>query len=550
MSKKQESSLWKSISKKASKVGENLSNKVSEASKSISAQASETAKKKASEMGEVITNKASDVSKSFRETTKESFASTFKKTASETNPINPESWQEIDNNLEQEEIYHIFVGCQTASQGGTQKVTLKSGKSYNVKIRPNSTEGATLRLKKCGLQGNDVFLILHTFYNSEFNLDRRMNSLVVHASIYERSKTRCLEVYNRINAGLYSYDLAALNLLDFIVDASNIDSLIGLRYRIASENSRWIGIDKGLKQVLDSAKLMEVEKYKLKGIYQYIKAAEPLPNLDNFRQLDGIILNSAIAHELKDKYLLASATSMAIRIDMLIVNLIYSNAEINDSKRRQYLSVYQQIREGATITDNVILENLDAVIIQAEIPIICKTVYQLLRDKYFESDLEIDDEEFYTVFSKFKKTEEFVKRAENQAKTTNRFGNIAIQKGMLIEVGYDAVVSGGVGILAGVKVLKGGEALIGAVGLVAIASTLEMSTQEKIKLGITEEGNFSGADAYSGIMNAINEVSWVIGNGGERKLEEKLNIFGMFKSNKDRKQILQELETKLYSSNP
>ena len=50
-------------------------------------------------------------------------------------------------------------------------------------------------------------------------------------------------------------------------------------------------------------------------------------------------------------------------------------------------------------------------------------------------------------------------------------------------------------------------------------------------------------------MNAINQVSWVIGDSGERKLEQKLDIFGMFKSNKDRKQILQELETKLYSSN-
>ncbi|MGB3508779.1 MAG: hypothetical protein WBA93_05965 [Microcoleaceae cyanobacterium] len=541
MNKKQQSSLWKSMTDKASEVRENLGKKVSKTSESISEETSKTAQEKASKIGEVLNKKASDVGNYFRETAKESTLEKQQK--------NHESWQEIENDLEQEEIYHIFVGYQTASQGGTQKVTLKSGKSYNVTIRPNSTEGSTLRLKKCGLQGNDVFLILHTFYNPEFNLDRRMNSLVVHSSIYERSKTRCLEAYNRINAGLYSYDRAALNLLDFIVELSNIDSIIGLRYRIASENSRWIGIDKSLEQVLESANLMEVEKYKLKGIYQYIKAGEPLPSFDNFRRLDAIILNSDIAPELKDKYLLASATSMALRIDMLIVNLIYSNPEINDSKRRKYLSVYQQIREGGTVADSVILESLDAVIFQAEIPRICKVVYQLLRDKYFESELEVDEEEFYTVFSKFKKAEQFVKQAENQAKITNSFGNIAIQTGMLIERANDAVVSGGVGVLAGVKVLKGGEALIGAVGLVAIASTLEMSTQEKIKLGITEEGNFSGAVAYSGIMNAINQVSWVIGDGGERKLEQKLDILGMFKSNKDRKQNLQELETKLYSSN-
>ncbi|NES76155.1 MULTISPECIES: hypothetical protein [unclassified Okeania] len=544
MNKKQPSSLWKSMTNKASTVRENLGKKVSKAGQSISEKASETAKTKASEIEEIISNKTSDVGKYFRETVKES-AFGKQQTNSELSP-------EIENDLEQEEIYHIFVAYQVASQGGTQKVTLKSGKSYNVRIRPNSTEGSTLRLKKCGLQGNDAFLVLHTFYNPEFNLDRRMNNLIIHSSIYERSKTRCLEAYNRINVGLYVYDLAALNLLDFIVNSSNIDSLIGLRYTIASENSRWIGIDKSLEEVLEFTNLSETEKCKIKSIYQYIKAADPLPKLDDFQQLNAMILNSAIASELKDKYLLASATSTGLRIDMLIVDLIYSSSEINDNQRRKYLSLYQQIKEGVKVKDNFISESLDSIIIQAEIPRICKIVYQLLRERYFEIELELeklDREELYSVFSKFKKVEQFIKQAENPTKITNSFGNIAIQKGMLIEEADDAVVSGGVGVLAGVKVLKGGEALIGAVGLVAIASTLEMSTQEKIKLGITEEGNFYGGVAYSGIMNAINQVSWVIGDGGERKLEQKLDIFGMLKGSQDKKQILQELETKLYSSN-
>ncbi|GGA20187.1 hypothetical protein [Okeania sp. KiyG1] len=544
MNKKQPSSLWKSMTDKASTVRENIGKKVSKAGKSIGEKAAKTAKSKASEMEEIISNKTSNVDNFFRETVKES---TLGK-----QQTNSESSPEIENDLEQEEIYHIFVAYQVASQGGTQKVTLKSGKSYNVKIRTNSTEGSTLRLKKCGLQGNDAFLVLHTFYNPEFNLDRRMNNLIINSSIYERSKTRCLEAYNRINAGLYVYDLAALNLLDFLVNSSNIDSLIGLRYTIASENSRWIGIDKSLAEVLEFANLSEAKKYQIKSIYQYIKAADPLPKLDDFQQLNAMILNSAIASELKNKYLLASATSTGLRIDMLIVDLIYNSPEINDNQRRKYLSFYQQIKEGAKVADNFISKSLDAIIIQAKIPRICKIVYQLLRERYFEIEIELerlDRKEFYSVFSKFKKVEQFVKQAENPIKTTNSFGNIAIQKGMLIEEADDAVVSGGVGVLAGVKVLKGGEALIGAVGLAAIASTLEMSTQEKIKLGITEEGNFSGEVAYSGIMNAINQVSWIIGDGGERKLEQKLDIFGMFKGSQDKKQILQELETKLYSSN-
>lgn len=74
-----------------------------------------------------------------------------------------------------------------------------------------------------------------------------MNSLVICVLIYERSKIRCLEVYSRINFGLYIYDLLVLNLLDFIVELLNIDLFIGLCYRIVSENFWWVVIDKGLE---------------------------------------------------------------------------------------------------------------------------------------------------------------------------------------------------------------------------------------------------------------------------------------------------------------
>ncbi|WP_242055282.1 MULTISPECIES: transposase [Nostocales] len=56
----------------------------------------------------------------------------------------------------QDELDHIFIGYETVIAGGTQKVTLRSGKSYEVKIPANSPEGAKLPLKGCGLQGNDV----------------------------------------------------------------------------------------------------------------------------------------------------------------------------------------------------------------------------------------------------------------------------------------------------------------------------------------------------------------------------------------------------------
>lgn len=75
---------------------------------------------------------------------------------------------------------------------------------------------------------------------------------------------------------------------------------------------------------------------------------------------------------------------------------------------------------------------------------------------------------------------------------------------MLIQEVDDVVVSGGVGVLVKVKVLKGGVVLVGVVGLVAIVLILEMNIQEKIKLGIIEEVNFFGEVVYIGIMNSIN----------------------------------------------
>ena len=117
MNKKHESSFWKSMTNKASEARENFGQKVRNVRDSIRDNSLEASKNKASEMEEFISNKASDVSKYFRKTAKES---TLKK-----QPNNSEVWPETENYLEQEEIYHIFVSYQVASQGGTQKVTLK-----------------------------------------------------------------------------------------------------------------------------------------------------------------------------------------------------------------------------------------------------------------------------------------------------------------------------------------------------------------------------------------------------------------------------------------
>jgi hypothetical protein len=77
----------------------------------------------------------------------------------------------------QDELHHIFIGYQTVIAGGTQKVTLRSGKSYEVKIPANSPEEAKLRLKGCGLQGNDVVLVLHTLFDKTLDLEKQVDLL-------------------------------------------------------------------------------------------------------------------------------------------------------------------------------------------------------------------------------------------------------------------------------------------------------------------------------------------------------------------------------------
>lgn len=565
MSDRERSSFWDSIAQKASEVGKNLGDKASEAGKNLSDKARETAREKASAVGEAIasktseakdslTHKAADVTKAVRDKGTESFEAAVRPNQKSTESAEPLSKdatvsEEIKFD-EEEEIYHFFIGYQTAMGGGTEKVTLRSGKSYDVRIRPNSTEGTNLRLKKCGIRGNDAFLVLHTLYNLEMNIDRRVNNIVARSPIYERSKSRCLEAYNQINCGLYVHDLAALNLLDFLVSLSSIESAIGLRYTMASENSRWLGIDKCLESVLDMADFGNSEKQWLKATYQYIRAAEAIPNLGAWSQLNSIILNSDIAVELKNKYLLASAISMVLRVDMTVVDGVGGSPEIKDGDRRKYLSAYHQLREGKKVTNAGMLERLDGALFDFNIHRTCLIVYRLAREVFFDGDEASSDvDRFYAAFRRFKKVEEVVDRGiqgrVNGAKNT--FSDMAVNQNMLANTAFDSVAGGGVGILGGVKLLKGGEASIAAAGLLAIATASEMTVQEKIRAKFTGAENFSAAAAYRGLMEAINESGWRSDRESFRGLRSGFGVGSLFKGKQEKQRILQQLETKLYS---
>lgn len=562
MSDKQQPSFWDSVSKKATEVGENIGKKASETGKLMGEKAAETAKKKASEVGEAIAHKTTDLGKTVRDNAKESWETSVHSKAKEKEEKNDwdetdfqknkDDWsgsnsQEIEKEKEIEEIYHVFVSSEKALAGGTQTVTLRSGKSYDVNIKANTTEGGNLRLRKCGLRGNDAYLVLHTLYNPEINIDRRINNIVVRAPIYDRSRTKCLEAYNNINAGLYVSDLAALDLLDFLISLSNMESAIGIRYTIASENSRWLATDKYVKKALETANLTNSERQWLQITYQYIKLGEPIPNLLAWQQLNSIILNGELSRLLKQRYLLASANAMALRVDMKIVDGIGGSAEIKESDRRQFTSIYHQLRQGKKQPELSKVEKLDPALFKSEIPRVCLTIYKLAQEIFLAVNEDGEyEEKFYQALSKFKKSEGLVKTANNP-NTQHIFTDTDVNLNMLANTAYDSVAGGGLGVLGGVKVLKGGEALVAAAGLVAIATTSEMSIQEKVRLGIENSKGFSPPLIYQYFWEEIKSHAWKTGKENIKNLAGLLGVDGFFRNKQEVEAKLKDLEVQLYS---
>jgi hypothetical protein len=217
------------------------------------------------------------------------------------------------------EVYHIFIPDQIASHGGNQKVILRSGKSYDVTIPDQLQEGSKLRLKKSGLDKNDVLLILHTLYDKNNSYQQIINDLIRNCDIKYDSKVRCIQSYENIRENQLNDDLAAIDLLDFIVDSNkkNLDYEFVQRYQLASENYRLLWIEECLEKSLEVSRLSEHKKQALRGIYQCVRAGEAIGKLDYLNDLDSIITNSNIPVTVKQRYLNASVTSKAITTEII-----------------------------------------------------------------------------------------------------------------------------------------------------------------------------------------------------------------------------------------
>jgi hypothetical protein len=521
MSKKQPSSFWQSanemtqgmkeaIAKQASQAGQAISKKAADVKDRLQDQAAGAAHnlseairvsdplrgiaKQASQAGQAISHKAQKVSNSATQSTQ-----------SWISQVNSGKSTESSEGIE--EVYHVFIGYEIAQKGGSQNVTLKSGKSYDIKIEPNLANGCKRRLKKCGLQGNDAFVVFHTLFHESLNIYRQINQQVAHAPIQSLSKNQCSDAYSLLNAGLAVNNLPALDLLDFIVFSANLPREIRDLYIIGSQNSRLRAIEECLEEALAAAYLPEAKKRLIKSAYQFIRSGEAVGNFTALHQLNAIALNSYLCPELIYQYLIAAATSSALALDAWIEQGILS--QISEKEQKKYLSVYHNIRDGESVDDAETLNLLDALILASDIPTSPQVIYKLARDRFHEADDDFDIPDFLTAFQKYQKAVKFVQ--ENAANLNNDQDQELNQpvKSVLRTSTFagNSVAEGKLGLLAEAAFPKQGIGLIRAAVFAAIAAVSEMETQAKIYLGITipepsqsNQISFKPAEIYEQMM--------------------------------------------------
>ncbi|HAN76065.1 MAG TPA: hypothetical protein DCQ51_06330 [Planktothrix sp. UBA8407] len=568
MGDRKQKSLWNSISQKATK-----------ASKSLTKKATEAAKHSVSNAGEAITHKATEAGKNIRDTASHSVESTWKKGQDWMDHLGSELEEPLSNpqgiDCSLDELYHIFIAYQIADQGGSQTVTLKNGKTYTVRIPPHRTEGANLRLKGCGIRGNDAFLVLHSFYSSELNLDRQVNRLINQVSIYEQTKIRCLEAYNRLNNGQATQDFTALDLLDYLVLTSKLYSDIGQRYIIASHYSRSLTLEHCLEKALETSDLDLDEKNKLKGTYQYLRSGEAVPDLVALTKIDTIILNSSLKSDLKKYYLRASVTSKVLTLDILIINTIYNQPLGSESDKKRSAQTYIQLREGKNILDALTLITLDEWMINAEIPVMGKVIYQLMRQPDLALNNEFDDDDYLESFKSIQTTMQSILENHQDYPATDiqRIDIAEVKIDRLAEKSYNSVSRGGLGLLSGNVIIKGAIPLMEMTARVAIADVAQKSTSDKIKLGIpavsetrnpsTAIGNnwmavgafgegekpidhLFGAAFYRTIMGEMDGVSSFAEPASNKPIHQGLGLLKLLKGQPDKQRIIKDLETRMY----
>ena len=491
------------------------------------------------------------------------------------------------------ETYHIFVPYTIARNGGKQIVTLRSGDDLSVKIPAKIEDNQEMTIKGGGFEGKDITLVLHTLYDKRTQIDDKIYQELgqnVKFILPGSSRSKCKSVYDQIEDGEYVKDLSALNLLDYAIASSKLDSTIQARYQLASTNSRLVGLQQAIDSTLNESTLSPEEQKIIKGTFAYVRANEPCPDFNALTALDAIVVGSDLPSEIQGTYSLASAQSRALTVDLILVNEIWQSPQLSSKTKENYLSIYQEVRDGNTVEDTRTLKALDSFIAQANIPDNAKMVYQAARQQDLEN---IVSQNNYDVLS-------LVKPAKNAAKIGSAIVPVSVNAlsasgvsagtGTLIStlsggaatnaalaaLGGGSVAAGGLGMLGGLAVATGGAALIGAAGVVSIALVSKMDGEDKKNLGIAigtgtiagattilgawtaatalgVAGSLSGAAATTAIMAALGGVSVMTGGAAAVASGTAFLVWSFLKNGKKRDQsqkrdqsVLEQLETLSY----
>ncbi|MBD2395855.1 hypothetical protein H6G11_16545 [Cyanobacterium aponinum FACHB-4101] len=500
-----------------------------------------------------------------------------------------------------EETYHICVPITKARTGGEETLILRSGDFSQVPIPYHTTDNDFVIIKGVGQNGQDIKVFLHTLFDVGAEIGAQIKAEIEQISfIQEASKPKCQEIYAQLEEGKYIENITNLELLDYIVETSKIDDNFKERYKLASTNCRLLGIENAINSSLEKSKISPVNKKLLLGTFQSVKAGEPITDFKALKELDVIINNSKLPLTTKQTYYLASTTSRALTVNLILVNLIANDKKLTEEQKAQYLNLYQKIRDGKELSEENQgnLKELDTLIQKAKIPENAKVVYLLARKE--NSDLSETQND-----SSNNKQKDFIK---NTKKLKNDFDNAkdiyangagivpnatkvlstmgaetatgvtfstltgaAATNATLAFFGGGSVAAGGLGMLGGLAVMTGGAALIGAAGLVSIALASEMDKKDLANLGIAVGsgtlagaatvlaawttagalgvgGGLSGAAAITATMSALGGLSVITGGAALVASGTAFLIWSFLNKNKKRKKdVLVQLETRIYT---
>lgn len=480
------------------------------------------------------------------------------------------------------ERYRIFVPNSIVAWGGTQTLVLRSGETYEIKIPPGTVDQTEFTIRKRGLQGNDIFIIVHTLYDPTFQIDRQIRSEIESANfIQDVTKPYCGSAYIQVIHGKPVENIAALDLLDYVVASSKLDEKNRQRYEVASHNSRLVAVEKAISDVLANSKLDEAQKKTIWGTHQYVRADDPVPNFEDLTELAAIVAGSKLSSPLKQYYLQAVAKAKAVTADFMFVQLIA--AKFTGKEREKHLSAYQKIRQGKKVSNQKILESLDNLILNANILVTYKVLYLLAKDPLLkDAGIALEEvSDVWKVANTVKNTGATVVPIATNVLSVlgaeagtgiaiNSLTGAAATNATLAFLGGGSVAAGGFGMLGGLAVVTGGAALIGAAGFLSVALVSQMNGEDFKNLGVAGltgtlsggasvliawtvvsvlglTGELTGAAAITAMISLLGGLSFITGGAAFIAFGTGFVVWSFLNGHKSRdNHILHQLEARLY----